>query len=153
MIKALLYFLPFVVIVAMWAMSARERRFSNDPTARSFLQRNGAVISTYLLVAVGFWAIIMIVLPQLIMIDFSFHPKLPPREYGGPKDQYTLENYRYFLYGSTTDTSSWNNTHLTAFYLTILASIFVTFVNFCLCYPLAFYMAQVAIPRGACALM
>ena len=143
MFKTFLYILPFLVIVAMWAMSARERRLANDPTARSFLHRNGAIISIYLLVAVGFWAIVMIVLPQLIMIDFSFHPKLPPKEYGGPRDQYTIENYRYFLYGSTTDTSNWNHTHLTAFYLTILASIFVTFINFCLCYPLSWWAKKI----------
>jgi spermidine/putrescine transport system permease protein len=153
MVKALLYILPFVIIATLWAMSARERRYANDPTSKSFLQRNGAVIATYLMVAVGFWAIVMIVLPQLIMIDFSFHPKLPPKDYGGPKDHYTTENYRYFLFGSTTETSSWNSTHLTAFYLTILASIFVTFVNFCLCYPLAFYMAQVAIAQRVRLLM
>jgi ABC-type spermidine/putrescine transport system permease subunit I len=98
------------------------------------------------LVAVGFWALLLIVLPQIYMIDFSFHPKLLPREVGGPKDVYTLENYRYFLYGSTTSTQNWNTTHLTAFWTTIVASIAVTFLNFCLCYPLAFYMAQSARP-------
>ncbi len=153
MIKILLYVLPFVFIAAFWWMSARERRLANDPTAKSFLQRNGAAISIYLVVAVGSWAILMIVLPQLIMIDFSFHPKLPAREYGGPKDHYTIENYLYFLFGSTTETDSWNTTHLNAFYLTIVFSIFVTFVNFWLCYPLAFYMAQAAIPQRVRLLM
>lgn len=143
-IKALLLIAPFAVIGVFWAMSVAERKRLNDPSVRSFFERNGAVISTYLIVAVGFWAILMIVLPQIMMVDYSFHPKLPPKDYGGPKDHYTIENYKYFLFGSTTDTSSWNDTHLKAFFLTIITSIAVTFINLCLCYPLAYYMAQVA---------
>jgi spermidine/putrescine transport system permease protein len=143
-VKLILFAGPFVVIAVYWAMAVVERRRAGNAADRTFVQRNGAVISTYLLVAVGFWAILMILLPQLYMVDFSFHPKLPPREYGGPKDHYTLENYRYFLYGSTTSTDSWNVTHIKAFFVTIVASIGVTVLNFCLCYPLAFYMAQSA---------
>jgi len=145
-VKSLLIAAPFVVIAIFWAMSARERRLANDPSSKSFFERNGAAISTYLILAVGFWIVLMIVLPQLTMVDFSFRPKLPFKDYGGPKDHYTIESYKYFLFGSTTDTSSWNVTHLKAFFLTILASIFVTFLNFCICYPLAYYMAQAATP-------
>ena len=88
----------------------------------------------------------MIVLPQLFMIEMSFRPKLPPSQMGGPRDLYTLENYRYFLYGSTTSTAQWNEIHLRAFVMTIGASIVVTLGNFLLCYPLSYYMAQVARP-------
>jgi spermidine/putrescine transport system permease protein len=145
-VKTLLYLLPFAVIAAFWYMARAERRRLNDPSAKSFFQRNGTAISIYLLVAVGLWAVMMIVLPQLIMVDFSFHPKLPPKDYGGPKDHYTLDAYRYFLFGSTTSTESLNFLHLRAFLLTIVASIIVTAINFALCYPLAFYLAQVAPP-------
>lgn len=144
-VKTLLFAAPVVVIAIFWWMSARERRLANDPAAKGFFERNGIAISIYLLVAVGFWMVLLIVLPQLVMVDFSFHPKLPFKDYGGPKDHYTIDSYKYFLFGSTTDTSSWNVTHLKAFFLTILASIFVTFLNFCICYPLAYYMAQVAV--------
>jgi len=78
------------------------------------------------------------------MVDFSFRPKLGALQQGGPLDVYTLDNYRYFIYGSTTSTDSYNVVHLKAFYLTILVSLFVTVVNFALCYPLAYYMAQAA---------
>ena len=144
--KGLILAAPFLVILGFWVLAVRERRLSGHPGERGFFARNGIVISTYLLVAVGFWALLLIVLPQIYMIDFSFHPKLLPREVGGPKDVYTLENYRYFLYGSTTSTENWNTTHIKAFWTTIVASIAVTFLNFCLCYPLAFYMAQSARP-------
>ena len=63
---------------------------------------------------------------------------------GGPRDTYTLENYRYFLFGSATSTANWNVTHLNAFWLTIVMSLFITILNFAICYPLAYYLAQVA---------
>ncbi len=143
MLKTALILLPFVLIAVFWAMAARERRRANDPSARGFFQRNGALISIYLIVAVGFWAVVMIALPQLYMVDYSFHPKLPPVEQGGPRDVYTLENYRYFLFGRASE-EGWNETHLRAFFVTIVASLAVTVLNFCLCYPLAYYMAQAA---------
>jgi spermidine/putrescine transport system permease protein len=145
MLKTIVIVLPFVLIALFWAMSVRERARARDPSRKSFVQRNGAVISIYLLAAVGFWAIMLIVLPQLYMVDYSFHPKLPPAQQGGPKDVYTLANYKFFLFGPQIgDEVSWNDTHIRAFFLTIVASLFVTFVNFCLCYPLAYYLAQVA---------
>lgn len=134
--------LPLAIIAGFWLMAARERRKLGAQAPPPFLRRNGLAVGLYLVLAVGLWAIIMIVLPQLYMVEYSFHPKLPPTQQGGPKDVYTLENYRYFLYGSTTRTDSLNYLHLKAFFLTILVSIIVTAVNFALCYPLAFYMAQ-----------
>jgi spermidine/putrescine transport system permease protein len=143
--KTVVLLLPFALIALFWVMAVRERRRSNDPSRKSFFARNGAAISFYLLAAVGFWAILMIVLPQIYMIDYSFRPKLPPAEIGGPKDVYTLENYEFFLFGPEIGGErSWNVPHIRAFFITIVASIFVTFVNFCLCYPLAYYLAQVA---------
>jgi spermidine/putrescine transport system permease protein len=137
--------LPFVLIAVFWAMSIRERAQANDPSQRSFFQRNGLAISIYLLLGVGFWAVMMIVLPQLYMVDYSFHPNLPPLQRGGPKDVYTIENYAFFLFGRQTGGEfSWNIVHIKAFVLTIAVSLAVTFFNFCLSYPLAFYMAQVA---------
>jgi spermidine/putrescine transport system permease protein len=143
---ALLFGAPLAVAALFWWMAGRERRRSGDPGARSFVQRNGAAISTYLVVAVGFWALFLIVFPQLYMVDYSFHPKLPQSQRGGERDVYTLENYRYFLYGSTTRTDSWNVTHLNAFWQTIVVSVLVTVFNFAICYPIAYFMAQVAGP-------
>lgn len=141
----LLMLLPFAVVAAFWAMATIERRRGHSgPT---FMQRNGAAVATYLVLAVGLWALVMIVLPQISMIELSFRPKLPTSQIGGPRDVYTLENYRYFLFGSTTDTSHWNVIHIHAFFLTIFASILVTAFDFALCYPLAFYMAQAARPQ------
>ncbi len=138
---AFIFGLPLAVILVFWLMAMRERRVAGDPGARGFMRRNGAAIGTYLVVGVGFWALFLIVFPQLYMVDYSFHPKLPPAQRGGENDVYTLQNYRYFLFGSTTSTESWNVTHLNAFWQTIFVSVLVTIFNFALCYPIAYAMA------------
>ncbi|EWY40162.1 ABC transporter permease [Skermanella stibiiresistens SB22] len=136
-----------VVVVAFYAMTAwLERRRAGANAPISFFKRNGIAVSIYLIAAVTLWTILMIVLPQLYMIDLSFRPKLPPNQMGGPKDLYTLENYQYFLFGSTRSTAQWNIIHIKAFALTIGASIVVTAFNLALCYPVAFYMAKVSTP-------
>jgi spermidine/putrescine transport system permease protein len=108
-----------------------------------FFQRNGLVISTYLIVAVVFWVVVMIVLPQAYMLDFSFRDNLPPAKIGGPEDVYTLSNYRYLVFGSPGSADAFNYLHLEVFLRTIIASVFVTLLDFALCYPIAYYIAHV----------
>jgi len=135
--------IPVAVILAFWLLARWERRHNHDPQTPSFVARNGWPVAVFLVVAVSFWALVMVVLPQLYMVDFSFHLKLPPSQRGGPRDVYTLENYQYFLFGSTRSTANWNVTHITAFWLTIVVSMCITVLNFLICYPLAYFMAQV----------
>jgi len=118
--------------------------FWQSVTNINFVQRNGVVISTYLLVAVIFWVVFMIVLPQAYMFDFSFRFNLPPGKIGGPEDVYTLKNYQYLLFGPPGDEEMFNWLHLSVFVRTIVASMFVTMINFLICYPIAYYIAQVA---------
>src|SRR3546814_2024059 len=47
-----------------------------DRRVTGFIQRNGIVISTYLIGAVAVWMIVMIVLPQAYMLDYSFRHKI-----------------------------------------------------------------------------
>jgi spermidine/putrescine transport system permease protein len=134
--------LPFAVIAAFWLAARIERR----PAAPGLVARNGATIATLVVLGVGIWLLLLIVLPQISMLELSFRPKLPATQVGGPRDVYTLANYRYFLFGSTDDTGHWNALHLRAFGMTILVSILVTAFDLLLCYPLAFHMAQRARP-------
>ena len=53
--------LPLLVIAAFWALSIMERRVAGHPGERGFFQRNGVAISLYLLLAVGIWALMLIV--------------------------------------------------------------------------------------------
>jgi spermidine/putrescine transport system permease protein len=142
-----------LAILIVFLASQVERRRAGASADPGFFQRNGAPVAIFLVVAVGFWALFLIVFPQLYMVDYSFHPKLPQAKRGGPDDVYTLENYRYFLFGSTRDTSHWNTTHLHAFWITIFVSMLITIANFAVCYPLAYFMAQVAKPRAVLRLM
>lgn len=101
------------------------------------LRRYGPVLTGLILAAVALWLVLLVVLPQLLMVDFSFRPSLPPSKIGGPEDVYTLKNYA----------TLWTNQiHLAIFLKTIWASALVTAVTLVVCYPVAFYLAQVA-PR------
>ena len=125
---------------------------SLQQTYAAFLRRNGAVISVYLLVAVLFWIVVLIVLPQLYMLDFSFRHNLPPADIGTEKDVRTLKNYRYLLFGSGAGQNTFNWLHLEVFFRTIWAAILVTILNLAICYPIAYYMTQV-ISGGAARLL
>jgi spermidine/putrescine transport system permease protein len=107
-----------------------------------FFERNGLGLGLYLLLAVGFWIFILILLPQLSMLDFSFRHHLPPPEMGGPKDVYTLEHYKFLVLGAQGADSSYNAVDLGVFMRTLLAALFVTLLDLALCYPLAYYLGQ-----------
>lgn len=98
----------------------------------------GKIGVTYIIITVGAWMVFMILIPQLIMLDFSLRPMLSLRDIGGPKDVWTLKNYIVFFT---------NKLHMAIFFKTIWSSIIVTSVALAICYPIAFYLAKVA--RGA----
>jgi spermidine/putrescine transport system permease protein len=139
---------PFLIVsaVAVLATAAMAlRALGVFGGGRSeIVRRNGSIVATYIIVAVAFWILAMIVLPQLYMVDFSFRNNLPPPEQGGPKDVHTLTNYRYLLFGAESSGQSINWLHLKVFLKTIVSALFVTFLDFCLCYPIAYYIAQSA---------
>lgn len=97
----------------------------------------GLVLATALL-----WALLLIVLPQLLMVDLSFRPNLPAAARGGPEDTWTLANYA----------ALWANPlHRAIFWQTIWSSLLVTLLSLLVCYPVAFHLAQEA--RGTRALL
>jgi spermidine/putrescine transport system permease protein len=99
------------------------------------LRRYGPVLTGIILLAVAVWMLLLVILPQLLMVDFSFRPSLPPAKIGGPEDVYTIRNYA----------TLWTNQiHLSIFLKTIWASALVTATTLVVCYPIAFYLAQVA---------
>src|SRR3546814_1735893 len=91
-----------------------------------------------------FWVLGMVVLPELVMIDFAFRPNLLPAEIGGPKDVYTLDNFR---------TLAENTIHRAIFFKTIWASAFVTLVTLVVCYPMAYHLAQGTTPERRAVLL
>jgi spermidine/putrescine transport system permease protein len=111
---------------------------------RHFFQKNGTTLGLFLLIAVSFWMFILIILPQLFMVDFSLSKNLPPGDIGGPLDVMTLEHYKFMIYGSAQDAGSYNTVDLGVFVRTLLAALFVTIFDLVICYPIAYYLAQVA---------
>lgn len=109
---------------------------------REFFNRNGYGLGSLMLGLVLFWTIGLIILPQLSMLDFSFRPNLPPPEIGGPKDVYTLENYKYLVFGPEGGGQDYNAVDLRVFFRTLVAAVCVTLFNLILCYPIAYYLAQ-----------
>ncbi len=109
---------------------------------RNFFEKNGIGLGTFMLVAVFIWVVILIILPQLSMLDFSFRHHLPPPEMGGPKDTYTIEHYKYLVLGAPGADTSYNVVDLGVFGRTLIAAVFVTILDLILCYPLAYYLGQ-----------
>lgn len=104
------------------------------------VQRYGAPLTTIMVALTAFWLLAMIVLPNSILLEFSFRPYLPVSEMGGPRDTYTLANYLTFFESPI---------HLTVFGLTVLYSSVVTLICLVLAYPIAFFLAKVATPANA----
>ena len=115
----------------------------------SFFKKNGPLISTYFIIAIVFWLIFLIVIPQLYMLDLSFRPNLPPLLRGGSDDVHTLVHYKHFIFGSESSEDAYNYVDIGVFVNTIFTAILVTIINLCFCYPIAFYMAKVANPNAA----
>ena len=99
------------------------------------LHRYGGPLTALLVLLPAFWVLVLVVLPYLFMVDYSFRPNLLPEEVGGPKDVHTLANYV---------TLFTNTLHFRIFLQTIWASAFVTALSLVVCYPIAWYLAQVA---------
>ena len=136
------------VIAGFWLLSRQEAKLAHDPTHKSFFERNGTSLGIVFICLVTFWMLFLVVLPYLYMVQESFHPRLPPMKRGGPEDFLTIQQYKSFFVEPTG--GAWNTNHMLALIFSILTSVFVTVLNFAICYPLAYYMAQAgSIAEGA----
>ncbi|MFO1074697.1 MAG: ABC transporter permease [Geminicoccaceae bacterium] len=98
-------------------------------------RRFGPGLGGLFLLLVLVWLVGMVIAPNVTMIDFSLRPNLPPSAIGGPDDVYTLSNFLFFFNEPI---------HRAIFIKTIWASALVTAVTLLVCYPLAYWLAQVA---------
>ena len=111
-----------------------------------FFKKNGKAVAIYFLVAIIFWFVFLVIIPQFYMLDLSFRTNVPPLARGGPEDYYTFEHYSHFIFGSKTATDAFNFVDLGVFGRTIFVSMLVTIANLLFCYPIAFYIAKIANP-------
>ena len=107
---------------------------------QELLRRYGASLTFIMCTLVAFWLLALVVVPNIILFNFSFRPYLPVNELGGPKDHYTLMNYITFFSSPI---------HIDVFFKTVLYSSFVTAICLCITYPLAYILAKVVKPTDA----
>jgi len=88
----------------------------------------------------AFWLIALVIVPNLILLEFSFRRYLPVDQLGGATDVYTLSNYATFFDSPI---------HLDIFWKTVAYSSLVTLICLVTAYPLAYYLAKVAAPKNA----
>ena len=106
----------------------------------ALVRRFGPAVAAYAIGTSILWVLLMVVLPQALMVETSFHYNLPVDEQGGPNDVYTLDNYAALIE---------NDIHHGIFLKTIWSSVLVTVLALVVCYPIAYYLAQVARGRRA----
>ena len=95
----------------------------------TFFKKNGPLVSAYFIIAIIFWLIFLIIIPQLYMLDLSFRPNIPSLLRGGADDVHTLEHYKHFVFGSESSTDAFNFVDIKVFFNTMLIAILVTLIN------------------------
>jgi spermidine/putrescine transport system permease protein len=98
------------------------------------LRRYGSFLTVLMLLFTAFWLLILVVIPNFVLFEFSFKPYLPVAELGGPKDFYSFNNYLTFFKSPI---------HIVIFLLTVAYSSLVTLLCLVLSYPLAYFLAKV----------
>ena len=111
-----------------------------------FFNKNGPLISTYLIIAIGFWLVFLIIIPQLYMFDLSFRTNIPPLLRGGPDDVYTLSHYKHFLFGSETSGESYNYVDVGVFKDTLLIAVLIHLLIFAFVILLPFILPKLPRP-------
>jgi spermidine/putrescine transport system permease protein len=107
------------------------------------IQRYGKGLTAVLLGVTAFWLLLLVVLPEIIMVNYSLRPFLPVAEIGGPGDGYTLANYATFFV-------SW--IHIKVFLITVFVSCLVTAICLAAAYPVAYFMAKTISAKAAATL-
>lgn len=108
------------------------------------LRRYGGPLTACMLIATFLWLAVMVLLPYLVMVDFSFRPNLLPAELGSDKDHYTIGNYLTLFR---------NEIHIVVFLRTIWGSALATFLCLSIAYPVAYFLAMMATPKQAALLL
>lgn len=110
----------------------------------SLFNRFGPGLGGLFVAFVLLWLLVLVLAPNLFMIDFAFRPNLAPADIGGPNDVYSFDNFLYLINEPI---------HRAIFFKTIFASAAVTLVTLALCYPIAYFLAQVAAPQTVSVLL
>ena len=119
---------------------------------QDLLRRYGATLTGAFCLLTAFWLLILVIVPNITLLEASFRPYLPVADIGGPRDVYTLANYRKFI-ANPVETSILGLSfqmpiHMVTFFNTVIFSALVTVITFVISYPLAYYLAKVVSPAS-----
>jgi spermidine/putrescine transport system permease protein len=118
------------------------------------IRRYGTSLSWLMIGFTAFWLLVLVLIPNFVLFEFSFKPYLPVDQLGGPKDFYSLNNYLTFLHDPQ-PVRFWGITlyyasiHVQIFLMTVIYSSLVTLLCLILSYPLAYFLAKVVNPKTA----
>jgi spermidine/putrescine transport system permease protein len=107
---------------------------------QEMLRRYGLGLTFIMCLLVAFWLLAMVVVPNIILLEFSFRPYLPMVDVGGPKDVYSFNNYLTFFTSPI---------HIEVFFKTVIYSSLVTAICLVITYPLAYILSKVVKPTDA----
>jgi len=119
---------------------------------QDLLRRYGGTLTATFVLLTAFWLLALVILPNLTLFEASFRYYLPVVDIGGPRDVYTLANYRKFL-ANPVEASFLGipftmPIHMITFFNTVIFSAIVTVITFLLTYPLAYYLAKIVQPAS-----
>jgi spermidine/putrescine transport system permease protein len=104
------------------------------------IRRYGTSLTWIIIAFTAFWLLVLVLIPNFVLFEFSFKPYLPVDQLGGPKDFYSLNNYWTFFTSPI---------HIKIFFQTVLYSSAVTILCLILSYPLAYFLAKVVDAKTA----
>ncbi|MDZ4310407.1 MAG: ABC transporter permease [Cypionkella sp.] len=118
----------------------------------NMIRRYGASLTLLICLLTAFWLLMLVIVPNITLLESSFRPYLPVTEVGGPLDVYTAANYMKVFNGAI-EVSPLGFTfeipvHVLTFSLTLFYSVVVTLICFALAYPLAYFMAKILSARS-----
>jgi spermidine/putrescine transport system permease protein len=119
---------------------------------QDLLRRYGIGLTYTFVGLTAFWLLVLVILPDLKLLESSFRPYLPVVDVGGPLDTYSINNYLR-IFGGEVNMSVFGinfivSPRVKVLLYSIFFSGFVTLVTFLLAYPLAYYLAKVVSPKS-----
>ena len=64
---------------------------------RDIVRRYGSTLTCFIVTLPAFWLLALVVLPYMILFEYSLRPYLPADQWGGPNDVYGIGNYLTFF--------------------------------------------------------
>ena len=104
---------------------------------RDALKRFGALGVAFIFGSVAIWALLLILIPHLMLIDYAFHANPGAIDKGLAPEGWTFYSFSP-LFDPEDDLA------LRTFLRTLLTSGVITILALVVCYPIAFYLAKVA---------